>query len=75
VGIFIATSLSRHPSFTSFELDSYRPTVLWLPTPAVKDVIWRTSPPPCPGLWEGAEIHHLLVHGHLALPTHYGLVG
>lgn len=30
--------------------------------------------PPCLGLWEGAEIHHLLVHRPLVLPTHYGLL-
>lgn len=44
------------------------------PQTAGKAVSWRTPHPPCPALWEGAEIHHLLVHRPLVLPTHYGLL-
>lgn len=73
--IFIATSLSRNPSFISSELYSYHSTLPWLPKPAGKAVIWRTPPPPCLAFWEGAEIHHLLVRCPLVLPTHYGLLG
>lgn len=68
-------SLSRDPSFTSFEQHYYHLPLLWVPRHAVKGVIWRTPLSSGTALWEGAEIHHLLVRCPLVLPSHYRLLG
>lgn len=68
-------SLSGDPSFISFEQHYYQLPLLWVPRSAGKAVIWRTPLSPCAVLWKGAEIHHLLVHCPLVLPSQYGLLG